>query len=694
MDYQVDTALSCFDSARSAAAGAGKIIVLWMAGLVLVWLTGIEPTFQTILGKSQHLVSFNRESQLAENSIKRQTLEISAADRALMAEKSDLDRARRETADYTTQEKIEQRTNSLREAEENARKRMDQLLLIADNDTSHPRENHELEESRDAHRNAKANLATWQSSIQRIRNSSDFDKREKSAKEAKKLSDEVRTKNLQARAQEIAEETQKLRNGPRPQVDFEIAGFKLKTSPLAAPLIWNCFFLLLLGYVAYARLCAVAFAQTGFRALLESSEIIGRDRITKIGRLPPLAFGPPRDQWDSVSVKAGLPLAESKILFRYIFGSPLELNLLSLAMWLAPVAGLLLQMRVAWIGLEMTHHLGTNPIRALIPLLHISVVLSTIWLVALWCRRHDSDQPASASLTILGVTTGIIWGAAIVGFAFPSFGTMIGARLREAPTLACLILAAIAALALLTTRRSTALTATQSKESSRRIWILRNGVILATLAVTICGSAIARRHLMRRVARERELRRWKPYTFLKPGFYANGQTIHYIAPGGRSASQYLPEPNSLEAWRVTDENGAIPSEDDNVRYAAASWAFEHAALHVMNGVGDIRRRSEEACTLLLRGLTYDLAKTHLPPIGGRLRPPSFRLYDLFAGLAIRFEHDELFERMIARLALSPYSTLFQTRIKRWTNVKSRWYKRWSIRTRNVKWIGSDTVGVF
>jgi hypothetical protein len=168
---------------------------------------------------------------------------------------------------------------------------------------------------------------------------------------------------------------------------------------------------------------------------------------------------------------------------------------------------------------------------------------------------------------------------------------------------------------------------------------------------------------------------------LSPGFYTNRRTsiIHRVLVARKighlsfiSEANLRPlPPDAFENFRPG------PKGLPHVHLTASSQAFEDAALDL------VRRKDPGAAIDLLRA-----AITHDQEIQRRSAcKPSFRLYDLLAGLSIRHAQTAQLRAMTQDLADAPHASLFADRIAKWTNTNSRWYKGWSTRTNQKQWGG-------
>lgn len=155
------------------------------------------------------------------------------------------------------------------------------------------------------------------------------------------------------------------------------------------------------------------------------------------------------------------------------------------------------------------------------------------------------------------------------------------------------------------------------------------------------------------------------------GFYINpvSQIVHFVEASGRIrcvSKRMNPERLKPFLFNLTRRDEEMP----RVNKSVAAYSFEQAALSHLK-----EESMKSICLLLLIGITQDLKFTkHL---NGKYTP-SFRLYDLLAGLAVRSDNEEYLVRMLSMIERTDNNlkTLFEERIHKWTNKDSRWYRKW------------------
>lgn len=119
---------------------------------------------------------------------------------------------------------------------------------------------------------------------------------------------------------------------------------------------------------------------------------------------------------------------------------------------------------------------------------------------------------------------------------------------------------------------------------------------------------------------------------LDPGFYVNtkSQIIHYVEEDNRIRCVSNISESRLK--RVDPTTIRINTSRPLANQACASYSFERAAISYLQ-----QKNPEKACQLLLFAISQDLRP------GKR---PSFRLYDLLAGIAVRFDKKTHLMQMI------------------------------------------------
>ncbi len=217
-------------------------------------------------------------------------------------------------------------------------------------------------------------------------------------------------------------------------------------------------------------------------------------------------------------------------------------------------------------------------------------------------------------------------------------------------------------------------------------------------------------------------RRRKPTRFLisklAPGFYlqkkSKAHVVHCVGTDNKIRGVYMIDEKNLEAWDPLRPGGRVGV----VNRSIASYEFEKAALAALTAPNG---RPEIACQLLLLAITQSLGEKpgekrpkplvryvagtrrrirgqdNTQPLGVRIRgglpTVQFRLYDLLAGLSVRFsvkfDENRTYLQYLVGLIESDLSLkeVFSKRLEKWTNPESLWHTRWSqndFRWNNIK----------
>ena len=152
------------------------------------------------------------------------------------------------------------------------------------------------------------------------------------------------------------------------------------------------------------------------------------------------------------------------------------------------------------------------------------------------------------------------------------------------------------------------------------------------------------------------------HTNLAPGFYLNpkSQVIHYVAADRRIVGVYRINERNLRALNPADlPNLLLGKNKPRVSLATASFAFEHAALASISV-----KNYALACRLLLAGIRHDQYFKQ-----ATLEEPSFRLYDMLAGVSLRFRQQKCYDEAL-RLARIAQQRLGQPPVRRRVRTRS------------------------
>ncbi len=170
---------------------------------------------------------------------------------------------------------------------------------------------------------------------------------------------------------------------------------------------------------------------------------------------------------------------------------------------------------------------------------------------------------------------------------------------------------------------------------------------------------------------------------LEPGFWGNKQTngkgeiVHIVSRGKTTYIQGDSTPNTKHFKEINID--LIVKNEYLILFNGSKGLvqLEAVALEQLNGKS---KNSKLAIGLLIAGIRYDNHKH--PTSTGR---PSYRIYDLAAGLALRYDSEEL--PRIIELANMQHDKKLRKRIEKWSKKDSEWARKWSSRKREVLWAG-------
>jgi hypothetical protein len=186
---------------------------------------------------------------------------------------------------------------------------------------------------------------------------------------------------------------------------------------------------------------------------------------------------------------------------------------------------------------------------------------------------------------------------------------------------------------------------------------------------------------------------------LSPGFYLNtvSGVIHYFSEKA-TADFYKKNNDRLKLVDPTRAGINFPnprSSKPRVNLSRASFFFEQAA-----AVRIQKEEIESACDLLLFAIQYELQSAYRTSRANRFLPykksPSYRLYDLLAGVSVRFDKKDYLDRIVEMIKKSPDLAIaksFETRITKWQDSNSKWHSRWSNTNKPIIWIATNGLAL-
>lgn len=759
------SARKAFEAARATVAGARKIAALWAAALGIVWLSGLEGILHGTFKQERSFREINSNRQEAER-------KIEAAYAGLVAEQAEVDRLTKlkrkedslqagstESIEY----KIQEARTKLNEAEKARAESGKQAGALDEQDDE-----------------AQKSIQKWGDKLHSLE------------------ADREKVKTLEARKNQLADLNEKSKAWETDvrhayqlaktdslalsrEVNFELLGVKLKTPLLVAPVLWSVLLLGLLGYLILARARVVALCRQGLQSLakLPSSSAAISDMTET---LPPWVA---RDLAPAFSL-ADKQLTDGKSVddqpwVSQIFGSKQARRTSVVLSYLIPLTALWLQLRVAWIGIELTRHLGSNRTRAITSLALLLATGAACWLASRWFVLRDTGDGKNAPVDVknklprwlLACLVPILGAAALV-WLNPSLGIKSGLIFQKLLWFLCVLSVLWMAVPI---GRKYLLGRAQSVPKLGRLTTRRNAIVAlsALLFVVVAGLRLRRD----RYPRFRRRRRQERVIGNRPGmagagFYATVQrlvsrdefsprdkepglalqelnhentaekltslphsdskmdiVLHYVDNGGkvwaggrlprgpvqkvsifslvsqRPTAEASPSPNSSsheESEAEPDHRALSPTPlisirmlasghfrpfQERVHLASASWAFEEAAVTLLRKKPFNRKRSEEVCQLLIFAINHDIFFKSVIS-----RRPSYRLYDLLAGVCVRFKQDTYFEELMRLISVAEQKGLFRTRMAKWNDPQGSWRKRWRNRKRPLQWIASSGGVVF
>lgn len=140
--------------------------------------------------------------------------------------------------------------------------------------------------------------------------------------------------------------------------------------------------------------------------------------------------------------------------------------------------------------------------------------------------------------------------------------------------------------------------------------------------------------------------------------------------------------NASSDSRREAESSSYPR---HVHLASASWSFEEAAIAILQSGSIDSHKTKEVCQLLLCGIQHDLLYKQSTNNIRKKAQPSFRLYDLLAGISVRFREDESLQNLLEIIRKSEYQIVLEPRIEKWQNVSGAWHQRWRNPHKRIKW---------
>lgn len=153
------------------------------------------------------------------------------------------------------------------------------------------------------------------------------------------------------------------------------------------------------------------------------------------------------------------------------------------------------------------------------------------------------------------------------------------------------------------------------------------------------------------------------YKNIKSGIY------HYVFEGGLLRLPSAINESNFQKVSVSEFIGRNRNSRHRVDLVNATVSYEAAATNAVRA-----RDIEAACKLLIDGIRIELSNEVL----------NYRLADFLASLAVRHSNDYV-QQLIEIIWQNGKQDSFADRIKKWNDTNSTWHKRWSNKSKQIKW---------
>jgi hypothetical protein len=165
---------------------------------------------------------------------------------------------------------------------------------------------------------------------------------------------------------------------------------------------------------------------------------------------------------------------------------------------------------------------------------------------------------------------------------------------------------------------------------------------------------------------------------------------HFLSPDGRFRCGALIPPERLEPFELNKLlGGDLPSgaRPERLHAACCTAPFEAGLLSrigggVVAGWRGVKPLDDQTYELPFDAIERDLDSKRRT--GG---PPSFRLADLAAACAMRFDAAGQLVRLNECVRKSGVHELFRFRIEKWSDARSAWRRRWQNARDRRRWAG-------
>lgn len=218
----------------------------------------------------------------------------------------------------------------------------------------------------------------------------------------------------------------------------------------------------------------------------------------------------------------------------------------------------------------------------------------------------------------------------------------------------------------------------------RRFVVLLSGAILTLFAG---GIAVSRQDVLQRYLfpSPRFVRRATSGNFQTPlptGFYRNPRSnvVHHVNAVGLIRDASTIHVSRLASYSADSFNGGplLPGMP-RLRLAISSAAFELTVGELLKAGTPVNDR---IFALVMAAINHDVSR-----VRSSQGKPSLRLYDLVAGLAVRYKRNDILANLLALLSDNVASGVAEARRIKWLDNNSRWHRGWSDRRNDKKWAG-------
>ena len=164
-------------------------------------------------------------------------------------------------------------------------------------------------------------------------------------------------------------------------------------------------------------------------------------------------------------------------------------------------------------------------------------------------------------------------------------------------------------------------------------------------------------------------------SYLESGWYRNikSNVVHWVNSQGKIRVSSPINPGNLEKLSI---DAILNSESDSklkINPKRATVSFEEACIEEFK-----KDNIDLACQYLMRGIDY--SENHNSQ-------SSIRLYDLLAGISVRYDCPYYLEDMLQKIGNYSDDFRFQSRKYNWLNPQSDWYRKWSDKNQTIYWAG-------